>query len=526
MINSEDITVNSAILNDRRFLLQMKNKTKICSGVLALFTLLPGYAAAGSIGTDTGTDILDYIETQKKVERANAADTELIALKKELAAQPVPKQPLDPKKPAPVTFEGEDICYDQRSGAVYAKGDVKITQLQSRVLADKITGNTKSQDIYIDDKVHLLQVTNPRLILDGYKTAYNYGKKTGTMDKAVGKLDQEYIKGEKIEFYPDKVIIYNGTMTKCSAKTPDYHTSADKIEIWPNDRMVMHNAKFWLKNTVVGKKSVYETKIGQNKENTAFPRIGYNNHDGVSIKQTYDYPLADKVNGTVELNYYTKHDFKNVYEVSWNNADSHASLKYGSFEDGDNKWIKKEPTLTYQYGSKKIGTSPLNYYLGAEIGKWSDDAKTSWHKKYYVGLSHDTIDFSDSLHLYTNMEYSITKESYDDSNVSGLSYNATLLKEVNDRTAVFTGYHYSKNTEENSLFEYDSDDYARRLESGFSYRLDDINRIVIGHGYDLDRHVTRDVDYYWYHDMHCVQVVFRYRAKRDDFMFHVEIAPW
>ena len=504
----------------------MKNKKKLCSGLLALFMLFPGYAAAGSVGTDTGTDILDYIETQKRIERANAADTEIIALQKELAAQPALKQPIDPKKPAPVTFEGEDICYDQRSGAVYAKGDVKITQLQSRVLADKITGNTKRQDIYIDDKVHLLQITNPRLILDGYKTAYNYGKKTGTMDKAVGKLDQEYIKGEKIEFYPDKVIIYNGTMTKCSAKNPDYHTSAEKIEIWLNVRMVMHNAKFWVKNTVVGSKKLYETEIGQSKQDKAFPRVGYSNRDGVYVKQNFSYPVAEKVNAYVDLNYYTKHDFENVYGVNWHNGDNHYALQYGSFEDGDDHWIKKEPTLTYRYGTRRLGDTPFNYYLGTEIGRWKDDFKTSWHKKYYVGLNRDPINFGKTLHLYTGTEYSITEESYDDSRVNSWSGDATLVKEVNQRLAVFTGYHYTKNTSENSLFDYDTEDYSKKLESGISYRFDDKNRLVIGQNYDMDRNETRDVDYYWYRDLHCMQLVIRYREKRDDIEFHLEFAPW
>lgn len=505
----------------------MKNKKRLCSGLLAILTLLPGYAgASSSISSDTGTEILDYIESQKRAERAKAADTEIIALEKELAAQPAPKQPLDPKKPAPVTFEGQDICYDQRSGAVYAKGDVRITQQQARIMAAEITGNTKSQDVYIDDKVHMLQVTNPRLILDGYKTEYNYGKKTGTMDKIIGKMDQEYIKGEKIEFYSDKVVIYKGTMTKCSAKHPDYHTSADKIEIWPNVRMVMHNAKFWVKNTVVGSKKLYETELGENKKDKAFPQVGYSNSDGVYVKQNLSYPVAENVNAYVDLNYYTKYDFKNVYGVNWHNGYNQYNLQYGSFEDGDDHWIKKEPTFTYQYGARRIGDTPFSYNLGMEIGRWKDDAKTSWHKKYYAGLSRDPINFGKTLHLYTSTGYSVTRESYDNSRVNSWSYDATLVKEVNQRLAVFTGYHYTKNTSGNSLFAYDTEDYSKKLESGFSYRFDDKNRIVIGQNYDVDRHETHDVDYYWYHDLHCMQLVIRYREKRDDIEFHLEFAPW
>lgn len=506
--------------------MRMKNKKKICSGLLACLTLLPGYAAAESVGSDTGTEIFDYIDMQRRNDRANAADAELVALKKELAAQPAPKQPIDPKKGAPVTFEGADICYDQRSGAVYAKGDVKITQLQARVRAEEITGNTKSEDIYVDGKIHMLQVTNPRLILDGYKTAYNYGTKLGSMSDVSGKLDQEYIKGEKIEFYPDHVVIYNGTMTKCSAKKPDYHTSAEKIEVWPNQRMIMYNAKFWLKNTVVGTKKRYETEIGQNKKNDAFPRVGYDNSDGVEISQTYTYPLAQNVDAYADINYYTKHDFKNVYGARWNNSYNHLEIQYGSFEDGNSNWVDKKPTLTYQYGSRKIGTSPFNYYFGGEVGQWEDDTKSSWHKKYYVGLTRDAINFGKTLHLYTGTSYSVTKESYDNSTVNSWNYDATLLKEINDRAAAFVGYHYTENTAADSLFYYDTEDYSKKLESGFSYRFDDKNRVVVGVGYDLDQSEIHDVDYYWYHDLHCVQMVLRYREKRDQIQLHFELMPW
>ena len=504
----------------------MKNKMKICSGVLVLLAFVPGYAAAGfkPVGSDTGTEVLDYIEYQNRAERLTSKDKELIDLHREIAAQPAPKMPIDPKKPAPVTFEGEDVLYNQRTGEVYAKGNVKITQMESRLTSMEINGNTKSADVYIEGKVHLLQVANPRLRLDGYKTAYNYQKKTGKMEQAVGKIEDEYIKGDKIEFYPDYVVIYNATMTKCSAAKPDYRTTAEKIEIWPKDRMVMHNAKFWIKGTVVGSRKYYETKFGDNK-NDAMPHMGYTDDDGFYVKQSFEYPLADKVNAYIDVNYYSKHDFKNVYGTTWDNGYNHYRLEWGSFEDENNHWIDKEPTFTYTQG-RKIGISPFNYYLGIEMGKWSDDNKTSWHKKYWLGLNRDAVNFGKTLHLYTNTEYSVTQESYDDSTVNSWSYDAILLKEFDRRLSAFTGYHYTQNTVANTLFNYDSEDYAKKLEYGFSYRLGDKDRIVIGRNYDVEAKEIRDVDYYWYHDLHCAQMILRYREKRDQIEVKFQFLPW
>ena len=505
----------------------MKMKMKICSGVLALLAVMPGYAAAAykTTGSDTGTEILDYIEQQKQIERANAADPEIKAFQKELAAQPAPTKPVDMTKPAPVAFEGDDILYNQRTGEVYAKGKVKITQQGSRVTADEIKGNTETADLYIEDKVHLLRVQDPRLILDGYKTAYNYQKKTGDMEKAVGKMDDQYIKAERIEFFPGKIVIYNGTMTKCSAKNPDYHSSAEKIEIWPNDHMIMYKAKFWIKNVIVATRDRYVTKLND-KKNDVFPRIGYNSDDGIYVKQKFEKTVAENVNAYVKLNYYSKHDFKNIYGADWNNGDNHVSLEYGSFEDDDNNWVKKEPTIKYQYGTKKLGTTPFNYYLGTEVGQWKDANKSSWHRKYYAGLSRDPITLGKDMYLFTSTEYSITQESYDESQLNSWTYDVTLLKEFNKRLTAFTGYHYTQNTKANSVFNYDSQDYSKKLESGFSYRLDDKNRLVVGQNYDLDAQKVRDVDYYWFHDLHCAEMILRYREKRDKLEIHFEFAPW
>ena len=92
--------------------------------------------------------------------------------------------------------------------------------------------------------------------------------------------------------------------------------------------------------------------------------------------------------------------------------------------------------------------------------------------------------------------------------------------------SAFTGYHYTQNTVANTLFNYDSEDYAKKLEYGFSYRLGDKDRIVIGRNYDVEAKEIRDVDYYWYHDLHCAQMILRYREKRDQIEVKFQFLPW
>ena len=49
---------------------------------------------------------------------------------------------------------------------------------------------------------------------------------------------------------------------------------------------------------------------------------------------------------------------------------------------------------------------------------------------------------------------------------------------------------------------------------------------MAGFAFDADTKKLMDVDYYWYHDVHCAQVIARYRAKRGQYEFTYQFNPW
>ena len=71
-----------------------------------------------------------------------------------------------------------------------------------------------------------------------------------------------------------------------------------------------------------------------------------------------------------------------------------------------------------------------------------------------------------------------------------------------------------------------SDDYSKRFDYGLSLTLTDRDRVVFGQAMDVERHSVRDIDYYWFHDMHCAQFIVHYRAKRDSWHVKCEFTPW
>ena len=510
--------------------MEINMKIKLCSGILMAAALMPACASAAVYrsNSDTGVEILDYIENNRRAARENALTDEQKQLVKDTAAMKAHlSEPLDPAKGMPVAVEGDDLSYDQHTGAVYAKGKVRITSLDKRrFTTEEADGNLKTHDVDIEDKSHMLQLTpgQQRITLDGYKTHYNYERQSGQMEDAKGKVDHQYITAKRIEFYPDEVILYDGTATKCAAKKPDYHISARKIEIHKStNMMIMHDVKYWLGGTVIYQEKYSEQDMS--KDNSKWwPAAGYNNDDGFWISQQFTHRLAKNAQATLDMRYMTKQGFKNVASIDWANGRNAYSLKYGYFEDSNSHWIKKEPTFTYTYGNR-IGKLPYAYTLNYENGRWYQDGKTSNHTYYNVTINRDPIVFN-NWYLFLSTGYSITKESYDHSTSTGFSYDGTLLKNFNDRWAGFVGYHYTHSNAQNSLFNYNLDDYSRKLEAGVSYRFSDKDRLVAGWNYDMTGKQLKDVDYYWYHDIHCAQLVVRYRDKRQQWGASVQFIPW
>ncbi|MBR1553564.1 MAG: hypothetical protein IJ631_06100 [Schwartzia sp.] len=323
------------------------------------------------------------------------------------------------------------------------------------------------------------------------------------------------------------MIIYDGWQTRCGAKVPDYRISGDLIEVYPGHEILVYQAKYWLKNKVVYARDYYRIDISPDAKNEMqMPRVGYNNSDGVWIAQRLDYDLAKRVNAFVDLKYYTKHQFRNVYGLEWGNAGSYATVQYGYYQDGDDNWVEKQPTFIYRY-RHQLGTLPFNYSLNFEGGRWSNKGIDSTHTYYGVSLSPHTIRLgSRSWRLNAGVSYGITRESYNHSEVRGFSYNATMVKDFGQRLAAYVGYFYSASNKSNALFAYNTDDYARHLDYGVSVAISPRDRVVFGQRLDLETNTVRDIDYYWFHDLHCAQVVLRYRAKRDSWQVRWAFTPW
>lgn len=510
----------------------MNNSAKL-AGLMATALLLPtlgGTAFAEySANSDTGITALDYIENQHRTERENRLTEEQKKLLADAEAFSKSLQyPLDKTKAAPIAFEGEELSYDERDGSFVAKGKVDILQVDAhRFQGEEVKGNTKTQDINIPDKAHIMQMTpgQTRVTLDGYRVKYNYGQKTGSLENGKGKAGAHYITGKRFEFYPDRIVVYNGTDTKCGAIKPDYHMAADKMVVYPNQKVVMDKVRFCIRGRTIFTRDHYETGIGENaSKDKNWPRVGYSSSDKFWIGWNQTFNLRPQVDAHANLLLTGADGWRSNYDITWYNRGMSTGIRYGYYQDGNDKWIKKQPSYFWNYGHR-LGHSHFNYSLGVEHGDWYGNGVHSDHTEYNFGLGYDPIKFN-RYTLYLHTGYNITKESYNASKVNGFNADAVLTKDFDERWAAYVGYHYSKKNSRNTLFTYNTDDYSRKLESGFSYRIDDKNRLAVGTKYDMDHREWKNIDYYWYHDMHCTQFILRYKSKENSWNVRWEFTPW
>ncbi|MBR1553563.1 MAG: hypothetical protein IJ631_06095 [Schwartzia sp.] len=161
-----------------------------------------------SAETDTSAGILDYIENNWRIERENhLTDEQLLLMEDAKGMTKGLRKTVNPNDPVSMAVEGDDMYYDQTTGDVYARGDVRVTSVDARRFeSEEVRGNLKREEVQVDGKAHMLQMTpgQMRTTLDGYRLIYHYGTKTGQMEEAKGKLDHYYIYGRRIEFYPER----------------------------------------------------------------------------------------------------------------------------------------------------------------------------------------------------------------------------------------------------------------------------------------------------------------------------------
>lgn len=420
----------------------------------------------------------------------------------------------------PITIEADKLSFSDSTGDLIAKGHVILTRNVQVISTEEMRGNTKKTEVWIDGKATMRE---PGTKLVGTGTHYNYTSRVGNMHEVTGKVGKEYLSGDHVEFSPEKMVAYDGTVTRCPAIVPDYHVSAEKVEIWPGEKMIVHNAKFWIGKTMLYSMAKYETSLVAGKQTSAFPRIGYDSSKGLTISQYLEYPLTDRLAAFADAAYYSKKGFEPTYGfISHQNAYT-LKLYQGKEENSDDEWIKREPELMLKMNSKRFGKVVGDFT--ASSGKWIEEGVSGWRQDYKLYFSHDPVKLNSKTTLTVGTGFERINYGFDKSTNDIWSLNTTVTVKPNEQFETWVSYAYNNQTG-TSPYNYDRIDASREIFTGFTYKVDARNAATVRVDYDIDRSKVKDLDYIWRHNLHCVDADLMYRAKRDQWSLKLSTVEW
>ena len=413
------------------------------------------------------------------------------------------------KPPQPIEIVADEMYFSDKTGELFAKGNVVITQDKSKILADIIRGNDKETEVWVDGPARLIE---PLTNVTGMKIRYNYGSQFGFMRDVKGKCGNDFISGKNVHFEEGKVTAYDASSTSCPAKgTPDHRITARKLVIWPGEKMIAYDAKIWIKNFVIYSTPRYSRSLKDDE--TEFPSIGYEDPDGYFIKQRLNYALSDNITAYTDLTYYTRAGFKPDFGIADEEDDYRIRVITGHFKDSNNRRVRKEPEFEFHWKQKSIGKLPWNYYFTATYGKWKDDDKTSWHQDYILYFPRNPIhlDKKKTWTWFNGFGFEQIQDSYNGSNQNITRFNTMLHKRINSWLTAWVAYNYTSNN--SSVFSYNHVDVTNELVRGIHIQLTPKTGLSFVNSYDTLHNRTYENYITLHQNLHCWNTSLEYRTE-------------
>lgn len=423
------------------------------------------------------------------------------------------------KPPQPIEIVADELYFSDKTGELFARGNIVITQDQSKILADLLRGNDKETEIWADGPVRLIE---PLTNVTGMKIRYNYGSQFGFMRDVKGKCGNDFISGKNVHFEEGKFTAYEASSTSCPAQgAPDHRITARKIVIWPGEKMIAYDAKIWIKNFVIYSTPRYSRSLKDDE--TEFPTFGYEDPDGFFIKQRLNYALTDNITAYTDLTYYTRAGFKPDFGIVDEEDDYRVRVITGHFRDSNNRRVRKEPEMEFHWKQKTIGKLPWNYYFTATYGKWKDDDKTSWHQDYLLYFPRNPIhlDKKKTWTWLNGFGFEQIQDSYNGSSQNITRFNTMLHKRVNSWLSAWIAYNYTSNNA--SVFSYNHVDVTNELIRGIHFQLTPKTGLSFVNSYDMLHNRTYENYITLHQNLHCWNSRLEYRTQAKQWRWDVVV---
>jgi len=285
----------------------------------------------------------------------------------------------------PLVVEGDMITYDQDTQVVEATGNVRLRFRGIRLTADHVVFDLQREFLTAEGRVVLVDPTGREL--RGRALRYDLRLNLAEMQQAEALVDRFYIRAETLQRRPAVMTATGAMLTPCPPARPLLRVTAERIEITPGEELVASRASLWIGPYRVATLPVYRVSLRSGEESAqSFPRVGYNNVDGVWGQYVHGYHLGS-VRGQLLTKYGTRSRLILRNSLIYGLGASSVDLTVGRNQDAENR-IFDQAELRVTQPEQRIGTLPLLYTLELR-GGWFEEATTgarSSRTQYALGL--------------------------------------------------------------------------------------------------------------------------------------------
>jgi len=274
--------------------------------------------------------------TEKKVQNPiGAAEAEKKALRK----QNVTQINITAQSPSKASDEQIDIIKDkaeyQGDVAVYT-GNVQASYADIRLIADRLTLNTVTNDVLAEGNVYFEQ-QGQRLV--GERLEFNLKTKRGTLYNSTGFTNRtpdgttlviEATRTDKTGL--DTYTLEDATVTACEERVPKWSFTAKRARIKLNDRASLSHPVLRVKNFPILYLPFVSLPISQRDRSSGFllPTSGSSNIKGRTLHTAYFQTLGRSADLLVRSDIYTKRGFGLGFDFRAR-TDENSRLELGSF---------------------------------------------------------------------------------------------------------------------------------------------------------------------------------------------------
>jgi LPS-assembly protein len=276
--------------------------------------------------------------------------------------------------------------YDQNLGIAKAYGDVVVKYGDVTIHADQIEYNQSSGNLFARDNVRIFKDGQ---VVDAEEIIYNINTGEMTTSQLKSALEPIYYVSDNIvrpeEGVEGPITMMDSTFTTHDAENPNFRIRVKKLEVYPDDKIVMHGAKLYVGNVPLFWFPYFVQPLDDQLGYVFTP--GWNSAWGGFLLNQYGFMIGEDILARAQLDIRSERglaggitlsdqQFKDNQNIGglrlYYAADSNPELSFSGRKRRDGSIPSERYRANLQHRVYIPGTDDKSFYLDFDINKLSD----------------------------------------------------------------------------------------------------------------------------------------------------------